>query len=148
MNSTKESTSETQGGWNTFGIKSNAWRGDNIIHLGGINERRKREEHVLGAQHVSMDRYAGNAAEINWRYHQKFDSARRSWLGKECTFQLQQLSTSEWGKSNLLNDSFQAFTRKCYCFIQKIKFLLVWFRWRYWSVKDWTSFFWHLNTII
>jgi len=27
--------------------------------LGGINERRKREEHVLGAQHVPVDRYAG-----------------------------------------------------------------------------------------
>ena len=32
---------------------------------GGINERRKREEHVLGAQHVPMDRYAGNVVEVN-----------------------------------------------------------------------------------
>jgi len=27
--------------------------------LGGIKERRKREEHVLGAQHVPVDLYAG-----------------------------------------------------------------------------------------
>jgi len=33
--------------------------------LGGINEQQKREEHVLGAQHVLADRYAGNVAEIN-----------------------------------------------------------------------------------
>ena len=86
-----------------------------------------------------MDRYPCNVVEINWRYHQKFDSARRSWLGRECTFQLQQLSSSEWGNSNLLNGSSQAFTRNCYCFIQKIEFLLVWVRWRYWSVKECTS---------
>jgi len=61
MNSTKESTPETQGGWNTFGI--NVQR--STIQLGGINTRRGREEHVLGAQHVSMDRYACNIAEIN-----------------------------------------------------------------------------------
>jgi len=30
--------------------------------------------------------------------------------------------------SNLLNNNYQAFIRKFYCFIQKIKFLLVWFR--------------------
>jgi len=30
----------------------------------GIKER-KREKYVLGAQHVSVDRYAGNIAEIN-----------------------------------------------------------------------------------
>jgi len=53
-----------------------------LIHLGGVKERRKRDEHVLGAQHVPVDRYAGNVAEINWRYHQKFDSARRSSLGR------------------------------------------------------------------
>jgi len=39
--------------------------GRNIIHLDGINERRKHEEHVLGAHHVPVDRYAGNVAEIN-----------------------------------------------------------------------------------
>jgi len=44
--------------------------------LGGIKERRKREEYVLGAQHVPVDRYAGNVAEINWRYYQESDSAR------------------------------------------------------------------------
>jgi len=43
--------------------------------LGGINERRKRDEHVFGAQHVSVDWYAGNVAEINWRYYQQSDSA-------------------------------------------------------------------------
>jgi len=36
-----------------------------IIHLGGVKERRKRDEHVLGAQHVPVDRYAGNVVEIN-----------------------------------------------------------------------------------
>ena len=50
----------------------------------------------------------------------------------------------KWDNSNLLNDSSQAFTRKFYCSFQKIKFLLVWFRWRYWSVKECISFFWHL----
>ena len=43
----------------------NARGGENIVHLGGINERRKREEHVLGAQHVPVDRSAGNVVEIN-----------------------------------------------------------------------------------
>jgi len=33
--------------------------------LGGINERRKLEEHVLRAEHVPVDRYAGIVAEIN-----------------------------------------------------------------------------------
>jgi len=33
--------------------------------LGGINKRRKHDEHVLGAQHVPVDRYACNVAEIN-----------------------------------------------------------------------------------
>jgi len=116
-------------------------RVESIIHLDRIKERQKRDEHVLGAHHVPVDRYARNVAEINWRYHQKFDSARRSWLGRECTFQLQQLSSSGWGNSNLSNDSSQTFT-------WKIKFLLGWFKWRYWSVKECTSFFWHLNTII
>jgi len=37
--------------------------------------------------------------------------------------------------SNLLNNSYQAFIRKFYCFIQKIKILLVWFRWWYSSAK-------------
>jgi len=36
-----------------------------IIQLDEINERRKRDEHVLGAQHVLVDRYAGNVVEIN-----------------------------------------------------------------------------------
>ena len=62
MNSLKQSTPETRGGWN---ITSNARQGVSIIHLGGVKERRKREEHVLGAQHVPVDRYAGNVAEIN-----------------------------------------------------------------------------------
>ena len=44
---------------------SNTRRGESIIHLSGINEQRKREEHVLGAQNVPVDRYAGNVAEIN-----------------------------------------------------------------------------------
>jgi len=30
-----------------------------------------------------VDRYAGNVAEINWRYYQESDSAKRSWLGME-----------------------------------------------------------------
>jgi len=30
--------------------------------------------------------------------------------------------------SNLLNNNYQTFIRKFYCFIQKIKFLLVWFK--------------------
>jgi len=47
----------------------------------------------------------------------------------------------KWDNSNLLNDSSQAFTRKFYCSFQKIKLLLVWFRWRYWSVTESTSFF-------
>jgi len=34
----------------------------------------------LEAQHDPVDRYACNVAEINWRYFQQFDSARRSWL--------------------------------------------------------------------
>ena len=63
MNSTKESTPETQGGWKTFGI--NVQRSTSIIHLGRVKERRKRNEHVLGAQHVLVDRYADNVAEIN-----------------------------------------------------------------------------------
>jgi len=41
------------------------------------------DEHVLGAHHVLVDRYAGNVAEINWRYYQQSDSARRLWLGRE-----------------------------------------------------------------
>jgi len=127
---------------------SNARREENIVHLGGINERRKREEHVLGAQHVLVDRYAGNVVEINWRYNQQSDSVRRSWLGRECTFQLQQLSSSGWGNSNLLNGRTPAFDRHFYCSIQKIKFLLGLFKWKYWSVKEWTLFFWHLNTVI
>jgi hypothetical protein len=36
-----------------------------IIHLGRVKERRKRDEHVLGARHVPMDRYEGNVVEIN-----------------------------------------------------------------------------------
>ena len=40
-----------------------------IIQLGGINERRKRDEHVLGVQHVPVDRYACNVAKINRRYY-------------------------------------------------------------------------------
>ena len=44
---------------------SNARRGESIIQLGGINEQRKRDEHVLGAQYVPVDRCAGNIAEIN-----------------------------------------------------------------------------------
>ena len=51
MNSLKQSTPETRGGWN---ITSNARQGESIIHLGGVKERRKREEHVLGAQHVPV----------------------------------------------------------------------------------------------
>ena len=43
-----------------------------------INERRRRDEHVLGAQHVTVDRYVCNVTEINRRYSQQFDSARRS----------------------------------------------------------------------
>jgi len=74
--------------------------GESIIHLGGVKERRKRDEHVLGAHHVPVDRYAGNVAEINWRYYQESDSARRWSLDRECTFQLQQLSSSRWGNSN------------------------------------------------
>jgi len=52
MNSTRESTPKTQGR-------------ENIIQLDGINERRKRDEHILGAQQVPVDQYAGNVAEIN-----------------------------------------------------------------------------------
>jgi len=63
MNSTKESTPKTQGGWNTFGV--NVRRRENIIQFGGINERRRRDEHVLGAQHVTVDRYVCNVTEIN-----------------------------------------------------------------------------------
>jgi len=44
---------------------SNARRGESIIHLGGVKERRKRDKHVLGAQHVPVDRYAGSVTEIN-----------------------------------------------------------------------------------
>jgi len=65
MNSTKESTPETQGRWNTFGINVQRSTRGEIIHLGGISKRRKREEHVLGAHHVPVDRYAGNVAEVN-----------------------------------------------------------------------------------
>jgi len=95
-----------------------------------------------------VDRYACNVAEINWRYYQQFDSARRSWLGRECTFQLQQLSSSRWANLNLLNGRSPAYVWKCYCSIQKVKFLLASFKWWYWSVKVWTSFRWHLDTII
>jgi len=51
----------------------------------------------------------------------------RDWVGK-CTFQLKQLSSSEWGNSNLLNARTPAFDRHFYCSIQKIKFLLDWFK--------------------
>jgi len=44
---------------------SNVQRGESIIQLGGINKRRKCDEHVLGTQHVSVDQYACNVAEIN-----------------------------------------------------------------------------------
>jgi len=37
--------------------------------------------------------------------------------------------------SNLLNNNSQAFIQKFYCFIQKIKFLLGWFRWWYSNAK-------------
>jgi len=121
---------------------------ESIIQLDGINERRKRDEHVLGAQYVPVDRYACNVAEINWRYYQQFDSSRRLSLGRECTFQLQQLSYSGWGNSNLLNGRSPAFARKWFCSIQKVKFLLASFKRWYWSVKVWTSFRWHLDTII
>jgi len=65
MNSTKQSTPETRGGWNTFGINVQRSTRGEYHSLGGVKERRKRDEHVLGAQHVSVDRYAGNVAEIN-----------------------------------------------------------------------------------
>jgi len=65
MNSTKESSPETQEGWKTLGINVQRQRGDNIIQLGGISERRKREEQVLVAQHVLVDRYVCNVAKIN-----------------------------------------------------------------------------------
>jgi len=51
----------------------------------------------------------------------------RDLVGK-CTFQLQQFSSSEWGNSNLLNSRTPAFDRHLYCSIQKIKFLLGWFK--------------------
>jgi len=79
---------------------SNARRRKSIIHLGGVKERRKHDEHVLGVQHVPVDWYAGNVAQINWRYYQESDSARRWSLDRECTFRLQQLSSSRWGNSN------------------------------------------------
>jgi len=111
---------------------SNARRGESIIHLGGVKERRKRDEHV------------GNVAEINWKYYQESDSARRWSLHRECTFRPQELSSSRWGNSNLPNDKSSAFVRhSCFSF-KKIKFLLGWFRWRYWSVNECTSFRWHL----
>jgi len=101
---------------------SNVGRRENNVQSTRIKERRQREEHVLdflAAQHVLVDRYVWHVAEINWRYSQQFDSARRSWLGSihpsRCTFQLQQLSYLwSWIRSNLLNNSSQAFTRKFY----------------------------------
>jgi len=50
--------------------------------------------------------------------------------------------------SNLLNTNSQAVIRKFYCFIQKIKFLLVWFRWWYLSAKRIRSSLWHFNTFV
>ena len=66
MNSTKESTPRHKEGEIRSIQTFNARRGKSIVHLGGINERRKREEHVLGAQHVPVVRYAGNVAEVCW----------------------------------------------------------------------------------
>jgi len=54
---------ETQGGWKTFSI--NVQRSMMGEYLGEVRERRKRDEHVLGAQHIPVDRYACNVAEIN-----------------------------------------------------------------------------------
>jgi len=49
-------------------------------------------------------------------------------LVRKCTFQLQQLSSSGWGNSNLLNGRTRAFVRHFHCSFQKIKFLLDWFK--------------------
>jgi len=67
-----------------------------------------------------MDWYAGNVTEINWRYYQESDSARRSSLGRERTFQLQQLSSCGWGNSNLPNDSSPPFTGSAFVSFKRL----------------------------
>jgi len=56
--------------------------------------------------------------------------------------------TSEMVNSNWLNTRTQTFTRHLNCSIRKIKFLLVWIRWWYWSVKRMRCIPWHFNTFI
>ena len=67
MKSTKDSTSETQGGWNTFGMNVQRWPTEEYVQSARIKKRRRREEHVLdilAAQHVPVDRYVCHVAEI------------------------------------------------------------------------------------
>jgi len=129
MNSTKESTPETQGGWNTFSINvQRSTRGEYIIHLDRINERRKCEEHVLGAQLFQwIDMQVTLLRSTEDIINSLISPEDHDLVGK-CTFQVQQLPSSEWGNSNLLNDSTSAFDRHFYGSIQKIKFLLGWFK--------------------
>ena len=103
---------------------SNVGRREDNVQSAIIKERWQCEEHVLdflAVHHVPVDRYVCHVDEIAWRYSQQFDSVRKSWLGRECTFQLQQLSYLwSWIRSNLLNNNSQAFTRKFYCSFQKL----------------------------
>jgi len=63
MKSTKDSTPETQGGWNTFGMNVGRW--ENNVQSARIKERRRCEEHVLNflaAHHGSVDWYVCHVA--------------------------------------------------------------------------------------
>jgi len=106
---------------------SNTGRRENNVQSARIKERQRREEHVLdflAAQHGSVYRYVSHVAKINWRYSQL--KICLSWLGRECTFQLHQLAYLwKWIRSNLLNNSSQAFIRKFYCSFPKLGSVLI-----------------------
>jgi len=95
-----------------------------------------------------MDRYACNVAENNWRYYQKFDSARRSSLGRNAPSNYNNYLPMDGEVQNSQTTCPQYPSGDHIFPFEKIKFLLGWVGWRYGSVKECTSFRWHLDTVI